>query len=104
VQIDGQVLLKVLKHCKECMPSLVTGQLLGLDIGSTLEVTNAFPFPVCVPQQQQQALFLLHDPEVNKKPELLTRAMACWPVSPLSQSIPICSTKPPPSLPPPFWW
>jgi translation initiation factor 3 subunit H len=45
VQIDGQVLLKVLKHCKECMPSLVTGQLLGLDIGSTLEVTNAFPFP-----------------------------------------------------------
>jgi translation initiation factor 3 subunit H len=46
VQIDGQVLLKVLKHCKECMPSLVTGQLLGLDIGSTLEVTSAFPFPV----------------------------------------------------------
>lgn len=45
VQIDGQVLLKVLKHCKECMPSLVTGQLLGLDIGSTLEVTSAFPFP-----------------------------------------------------------
>lgn len=49
VQIDGQVLLKVLKHCKECMPSLVTGQLLGLDIGSTLEVTSAFPFPVGVP-------------------------------------------------------
>mmetsp|Transcript_5500 Transcript_5500/g.7433 ORF Transcript_5500/g.7433 Transcript_5500/m.7433 type:complete len:333 (+) Transcript_5500:109-1107(+) len=45
VQIDGMVLLKVIKHCKECMPSLVTGQLLGLDIGSTLEVTSAFPFP-----------------------------------------------------------
>jgi len=45
VQIDGQVLLKIIKHCKECMPSLVTGQLLGLDIGSTLEVTNSFPFP-----------------------------------------------------------
>eukprot|EP00976_Prorocentrum_cordatum_P074165 1181403-Prorocentrum_minimum.AAC.4 len=45
VQIDGQVLLKIIKHCKECMPSLVTGQLLGLDIGSTLEVTNCFPFP-----------------------------------------------------------
>lgn len=27
------------------MPALVTGQLLGLDIGRTLEVTNCFPFP-----------------------------------------------------------
>ncbi|KAL2632756.1 hypothetical protein R1flu_004235 [Riccia fluitans] len=45
VQIDGLVVLKIVKHCKECMPSLVTGQLLGLDIGSILEVTNCFPFP-----------------------------------------------------------
>ena len=42
-----QVALKIIKHCKECMPALVTGQLLGLDIGSILEVTNCFPFPVC---------------------------------------------------------
>ena len=28
------------------MPTLVTGQLLGLDIGQTLEVTDCFPFPV----------------------------------------------------------
>ena len=27
------------------MPNLVTGQLLGLDIGQTLEVTDCFPFP-----------------------------------------------------------
>jgi translation initiation factor 3 subunit H len=45
VQIDGLVALKIIKHCKECMPALVTGQLLGLDIGSILEVTNCFPFP-----------------------------------------------------------
>ncbi|KAJ7535436.1 hypothetical protein O6H91_12G033700 [Diphasiastrum complanatum] len=45
VQIDGLVVLKIIKHCKECMPALVTGQLLGLDIGSILEVTNCFPFP-----------------------------------------------------------
>lgn len=44
-QIDGLVLMKMAKHCKECMPGLVTGLLLGLDIGSTLEVTNCFPFP-----------------------------------------------------------
>merc|ERR1712216_757838 len=33
------------KHCTDHSPSLVTGQLLGLDIGATLEVTDCFPFP-----------------------------------------------------------
>lgn len=46
VQLSGHVVLKIAKHCKECMPNLVTGQLLGLDVGSTLEVTDCFPFPV----------------------------------------------------------
>mmetsp|Transcript_38130 Transcript_38130/g.61066 ORF Transcript_38130/g.61066 Transcript_38130/m.61066 type:complete len:359 (+) Transcript_38130:78-1154(+) len=45
VQIDGQVVMKIVKHCKEQSPTLVTGQLLGLDIGATLEVTDCFPFP-----------------------------------------------------------
>jgi translation initiation factor 3 subunit H len=45
VQIDGLVLLKIIKHCKENVPEGVTGQLLGLDIGKSLEVTNCFPFP-----------------------------------------------------------
>ncbi|KAK9810290.1 hypothetical protein WJX72_008134 [[Myrmecia] bisecta] len=45
VQLDGHVVLKVIKHCSEHQPSLVTGQLLGLDVGSTLEVTDCFPFP-----------------------------------------------------------
>lgn len=39
-------MLKIIKHCKEFSPALVTGQLLGLDVGSVLEVTNCFPFPV----------------------------------------------------------
>ena len=46
VQLDGHVVLKIVKHCKEGTPTLVTGQLLGLDIGQTLEVTDCFPFPV----------------------------------------------------------
>ncbi|KAG5231910.1 eukaryotic translation initiation factor [Salix suchowensis] len=46
VQIEGLVVLKIIKHCKELSPSLVTGQLLGLDVGSVLEVTNCFPFPI----------------------------------------------------------
>lgn len=45
VQMDGLAVLKIIKHCKECSPNLVTGQLLGLDIGTVLEVTNCFPFP-----------------------------------------------------------
>lgn len=40
-------MLKIIKHCKELSPALVTGQLLGLDVGGELEVTNCFPFPVC---------------------------------------------------------
>ncbi|XP_078434665.1 translation initiation factor 3 subunit H1 [Wolffia australiana] len=45
VQIEGLAILKIIKHCKEFSPALVTGQLLGLDVGSVLEVTNCFPFP-----------------------------------------------------------
>ncbi|KYQ89438.1 Mov34/MPN/PAD-1 family protein [Tieghemostelium lacteum] len=45
VQIDGLVVLKIIKNCKEYLPELVPGQLLGLDIGTSLEVSNCFPFP-----------------------------------------------------------
>lgn len=44
-------MLKIIKHCQDHLPDIVTGQLLGLDVahpGSsevTLEVTNCFPFP-----------------------------------------------------------
>ncbi|XP_022642185.1 eukaryotic translation initiation factor 3 subunit H-like [Vigna radiata var. radiata] len=40
------VILKIIKHCKDHSPSLVIRQLLGLDVGSVLEVTNCFPFPM----------------------------------------------------------
>eukprot|EP00697_Spironema_sp_BW2_P002525 gnl/Spiro4/13346_TR7102_c0_g1_i1.p1 gnl/Spiro4/13346_TR7102_c0_g1~~gnl/Spiro4/13346_TR7102_c0_g1_i1.p1 ORF type:complete len:348 (+),score=105.41 gnl/Spiro4/13346_TR7102_c0_g1_i1:32-1045(+) len=45
VQIEGLVLMKIIKHCKESFPDVVTGQLLGLDVKRTLEVTNCFPVP-----------------------------------------------------------
>lgn len=45
VQIDGLAVLKILKHCRESLPELVTGQLLGLDVEHRLEVTSCFPFP-----------------------------------------------------------
>jgi translation initiation factor 3 subunit H len=54
VQIDGQVILKVMAHCSQAgaggasgaQQQLATGQLLGLDVGQTLEVTDCFAFPV----------------------------------------------------------
>lgn len=46
VAISGLVVLKLTSHCTSNMPALVTGQLLGLDVDSTLEVTDCFPFPV----------------------------------------------------------
>lgn len=45
VQIEGLALLKIVQHCNEVYPQLGTGQLLGLDVGQTLEVTDCYPFP-----------------------------------------------------------
>ncbi|CAG8755619.1 4069_t:CDS:2, partial [Acaulospora morrowiae] len=45
VQLDGLVVLKIIKHCREFFPNPVTGQLLGFDVNGVLEVTNCFPFP-----------------------------------------------------------
>lgn len=44
VQLDALVVLKILKHCREYAPVTATGQLLGIDVAGTLEVTNCFPF------------------------------------------------------------
>lgn len=59
VQLDGQVVLKIVKHCTDALPQLVTGQLLGLDVGQTLEVTDCFPFPVRTEQLLQRASIAL---------------------------------------------
>lgn len=43
VQLEGHVLLKMIKHCKQATPNVVSGTLLGLDVQETLEVTASFP-------------------------------------------------------------
>lgn len=46
VQLDSLVVLKIMKHCSESLPDLVSGQLLGFnDSEADFEVTNCFPFP-----------------------------------------------------------
>jgi translation initiation factor 3 subunit H len=50
----SQALLKIVKHCHESLPHMVTGSLLGLAVeNGVLEITHAFPFPSDGKQQQQ---------------------------------------------------
>ncbi len=46
VHIDGLAVLKIMKHCNDNLPTLVSGSLLGVDIDGVLEVTYAYPFPI----------------------------------------------------------
>jgi len=43
VHIDGLAVLKIIKHCKDALPNLVSGALLGLDQKGVLEITHSFP-------------------------------------------------------------
>jgi len=54
VRLDGLVVLKIVQHCKENLPDLITGQLLGLDLDGALEVTNCFPFPSKVGEEGEE--------------------------------------------------
>lgn len=45
VQIDGQVLLKIIKTTEDNTMNDQSGLLLGIQMGSRLEVTNCFPTP-----------------------------------------------------------
>jgi translation initiation factor 3 subunit H len=44
VQIDALVFLQIMKHCRQHAPHTVTGQLLGLDVEDTLQVTHSFGY------------------------------------------------------------
>lgn len=48
VQLEGHVLLKIAKHSREnaAVHPVVTGSLLGLDVGQVLEITECFPIPI----------------------------------------------------------
>ena len=43
VVVDGLAVLKIVKHCREGLPNLVSGALLGLDQRGVLEITHSFP-------------------------------------------------------------
>ncbi|KAL7443094.1 hypothetical protein ACHAXH_008618 [Discostella pseudostelligera] len=46
VKLEVLAALKIIKHCQESLPTMVTGSLLGLTIEEgCLEITHAFPMP-----------------------------------------------------------
>ncbi|EER30061.1 hypothetical protein D8B26_007347 [Coccidioides posadasii str. Silveira] len=46
VQVEALVVMKIIKHSTQLFPTTATGSLVGMDVRGTLEVTNAFPFPI----------------------------------------------------------
>ena len=55
VQLDGLVLLKIINHAKESAPDVISGQLLGLDNHSTLEITASYPLPAALSSAAEDA-------------------------------------------------
>ncbi|CAA7266515.1 unnamed protein product [Cyclocybe aegerita] len=45
VQLDGMVVTKIIKHAREAPSTTAHGLLLGLDLDGILEVSNSFPLP-----------------------------------------------------------
>jgi len=51
VEVDVHVVVRVIQHCRDGWPELVTGQLLGLDRDDgVLEITSSFPTPAADPE------------------------------------------------------
>lgn len=44
VQIDALVILQIMKQCRQQAPQPVTGQLLGLDVDTALQITHSFGY------------------------------------------------------------
>lgn len=42
---EKQVVMKIVKACAASFPTTATGSIVGMDVNSTLEITNSFPFP-----------------------------------------------------------
>ena len=66
VQIEAVVVMRIIKHSTSTFPTPATGCLVGMDVaaapGTQLQITNCFPFPPAVPDQQQQDSYYQTDP------------------------------------------
>lgn len=46
IQIEGSVVLSIVRHCHGALPAPGTGSLLGLDVEDRVEVASCFPHPL----------------------------------------------------------
>jgi translation initiation factor 3 subunit H len=68
VKLEGLAALKIIKHCQESLPTMVTGSLLGLMIeDGCLEITHAFPFPEPLDDNRGDIIKTGHDDDYNAK-------------------------------------
>lgn len=61
-QIEALVVMRIIKHATSTFPTPATGCLVGMDIGSQLQVTNSFPFPAAVADSSTQDSYHQPDP------------------------------------------
>lgn len=45
VQVEALTIMRIIKHSSATFPTPATGFLVGMDVNSQLQITNAFPFP-----------------------------------------------------------
>ena len=50
VQLEALVVMRIIKHSTTQFPTPATGCLVGMDVGSQLQITNSFPFPAAAPE------------------------------------------------------
>jgi len=46
ITIDSVAIMRLVKDCMDSQPDISTGTLLGMENGTTLEVTNSYPIPL----------------------------------------------------------
>eukprot|EP01080_Neovahlkampfia_damariscottae_P006506 gene6506-10514_t len=54
VEIDSLAVLKILKHCSENELQHVSGQLLGVGISDTLQISNSYPTIITTEDEEKQ--------------------------------------------------
>ncbi|KAJ1914418.1 hypothetical protein H4219_004799 [Mycoemilia scoparia] len=62
VHLDPMVALKIVKHAREQVPQTVNGQLLGLQVENVLEITQSYPVPTQMSEDEsaQYQVEMLH--------------------------------------------
>jgi translation initiation factor 3 subunit H len=55
VQVEALAVMKIIKHARETYPTVATGCIVGLDVNTTLEITNCFPFPTVDPSASESS-------------------------------------------------